>query len=284
MDTLELHIQIEPREPWSEILLAQLAELGFDAFEEDATGLKAYGPAQQIQMKEVLDATLLGQKQQEEHGNIYQITFEKHLIPYQNWNEAWEADFHPVAVGEELLIVAPFHKRSKEQSLVIEIQPRTSFGTGHHQTTWLMAKAMLDLQPMLKSVLDMGTGTGVLAILAEKRGAECILAIDNEDWSVENTKENIERNSCTKIKAICGEEKLLEGEKFDLILANINKNVLKKQIPHYSRTQVGGGSLFLSGFFESDAEEMIAYTEEQGYVHQEVLTKETWAMLRFQKK
>lgn len=284
METLSLHITLQPRQPWSEILIAQLAEMGFDAFEETATGLTAYGPAPQITLQEVYGNTLLSTKNQEEHAGAYTISVKEERIPFQNWNAAWEADFQPVFVEDKLSILAPFHDKSQAKGMVVEIQPQMSFGTGHHQTTWLMAKAMLDHSMLPQRVLDMGTGTGVLAILAEKLGVGTILAIDIEDWSVENTKENAQRNGCKNIEALCGDVDLLAGKKFDLILANINKNVLKVQIPEYAKTTPTGGELYLSGFFESDVPEMITFTEPFGYRHQKTLTKETWAMVQFTKK
>ena len=284
METLELHVVIEPRNPWAEILMSQLADVGFDAFEETKEGINAYGPADQIDLNTAMEKTLIGEEQRNIHDKAYKVRVTQKKTPYQNWNETWEADFQPVKVDTRLAILAPFHSKENEKGLIIEIQPRMSFGTGHHQTTWMMAKAMLDIPEMPKTVLDMGTGTGVLAILAEKLGAKTILAIDIEDWSVENTEENVERNNCHSIRSLCGEVEQIGELPFELIVANINKNVLKKQVSYYARVQEKGSRLFLSGFFESDTEEVIAFTELNEYKHAETLTKETWAMLSFVKK
>lgn len=283
METLSLHITLQPRLPWAEIMVSQLAELGFDAFVDTEDGLTAYGPVQQINLEQVYAQTLLAQSVQKEHSGAYSIKAETEQIAFQNWNASWEADFQPVFVEDQLSILAPFHDKKQAKGLIVEIQPQMSFGTGHHQTTWLMAKAMLDHPKLPNRVLDMGTGTGVLAILAEKLGVGTILAIDIEDWSVENTKENAVRNHCTHIEALCGDVDLLPGRQFDLILANINKNILKAQIPTYASITPTGGELYLSGFFESDASEMIAFAENYGYKHNSTLNKETWAMVQLKK-
>jgi ribosomal protein L11 methyltransferase len=154
-----------------------------------------------------------------------------------------------------------------------------SFGTGHHQTTWMMSKLLLDMNTIPTSILDMGTGTGVLAILAEKLGAKDILAIDIEPWSVENTIENAERNSCKNIKSLCGDIDLIEGKKFDLILANINKNILKSHMNQYANALNPGSKLALSGFFESDVEELISFAKLHNFNYHYKLVKETWAAL-----
>lgn len=278
MNYIELNVSISPRNPWADILLAQLAEIGFESFVDTQEGIQAYIPAPDFDEAAMMEQTLLGESSEE-----YQVTFEKIEIEHQNWNALWESDFEPVYVEEALSILAPFHDMSLAKKMNIVIQPQMSFGTGHHQTTWLMSKALMAEDINGKRILDMGTGTGVLAILAEKLGASDILAIDIEDWSVVNTLENAERNACTKIIGKHGDVDLLEGEHFDFILANINKNVLKHQLPSYAECLTSGGKLFLSGFFESDIEEMTAVTQELGFMFVEAFRKESWAALKFQK-
>jgi len=163
------------------------------------------------------------------------------------------------------------------------IQPQMSFGTGHHETTWLMSKSLFDLNPFPETVLDMGTGTGVLAIISEKLGARDVLAIDIEDWSVENTKENVERNGCTSIEALCGDIDLVGDKSFDLILANINKNVLKAHLPYYAKALKDSGLLYMSGFFETDIEELIGEAKQYGLVFESQLIKDTWACIKLKK-
>lgn len=274
MDYLELTVDIHPRNPWAEILVSELAELGFESFVDTEHGIQAYAPVTAVKMDEVRVESILNGKNED-------VSFEiiEKIIKQQNWNALWEADFHPVTVEDRMTILAPFHPKENAKGLIVEIQPQMSFGTGHHQTTWMMSKALLDMAQMPERVLDMGTGTGVLAILAEKLGAEKILAIDIEDWSVENTKENAIRNNCTKIESLHGDIDLIKGLEFDLILANINKNILKSHLPQYAASLVKGGTLMLSGFFETDAEELIEKGKEVGLKHVGTLTKETWAAL-----
>ena len=272
MDYLELTVTLEPREPWAEILMLQLADQGYESFVETEDGLKAYGQVQLVNVNDPLTGTDLTKKDLPFH-----FTVETAIIGQQNWNAVWEADFQPVYVEDYLTILAPFHDRSKAKGMIIEILPKMSFGTGHHQTTWMMSKALFELDVIPAEVLDMGTGTGVLAFIAEKLGAKHVVAVDIEDWSVENTIENAERNGCSTIEAICGDVDVLKGRKFGLILANINKNVLKAHLPHYREMLSDGGRILLSGFFESDVDELVELAEKLGLKKGRVLTKEHWA-------
>lgn len=274
MDYLELTVNIQPRDPWAEILVSQLAELGFESFVDTENGVLAYVQVSEIDIANAIQESLLGHS-----GDEFELDFESKIIPQQNWNALWEADFQPVEVEDRMTILAPFHDRTNAKGIIVEIQPQMSFGTGHHQTTWMMSKALLDLPQVPKNVLDMGTGTGVLAILAEKLGAENILAIDIEDWSVENTKENAARNDANGITALHGDMDLIEGKTFDLILANINKNILKSHLNQYSNSLLQGGMLMLSGFFETDVEELVEAAKNENLTLQKVLHKETWAAM-----
>ncbi len=278
MDYIELTVKLTPREPWSDILTAELADIGFDSFVETEEGVQAYIPTKDYQKELIFTATILGQ-----NSNEFQFEIDEKLIPHQNWNEEWESGFNPVYVDDLLTIRAPFHDQSCVKGMEVIIQPQMSFGTGHHETTWLMSKSLFELNPFPKTVLDMGTGTGVLAIIAEKLGGEQILAIDIEDWSVENTIENVERNECSKITSLCGDISLLGHRKFELILANINKNVLKAHLPHYSKSLEIGGQLFMSGFFETDIQELIAEANQYGLVFVSQKVKATWACIQFKK-
>lgn len=274
MDYLELTVNIQPRDPWAEILVSQLAELGFESFVDTENGVLAYAPVTEVDLENAINESILSNSTDE-----FQLDFESKIIPQQNWNALWEADFQPVEVEDRMTILAPFHNRTNAKGIIVEIQPQMSFGTGHHQTTWMMSKALLDLPTVPKNVLDMGTGTGVLAILAEKLGAENILAIDIEDWSVENTKENAARNDANGITALHGDVDLIEGKTFDLILANINKNILKSHLHQYSASLLSGGMLMLSGFFETDVHELVEAAKNENLTLQKVLNKETWAAL-----
>jgi ribosomal protein L11 methyltransferase len=279
MVRIELNIEISPKEPWTDILIAQLSEIGFDSFMDTETGVLAYINEADFQEENMQSETILGL---ESEDFTAKISLEK--IPHQNWNALWESDFHPVFVEDKLTIIAPFHDPKLVKGMGIIIQPQMSFGTGHHQTTWMMTKAMMEFTPIPEKVLDMGTGTGVLAILAEKLGATDITAIDIEPWSVENTIENLARNECTNSTSLCGDIELIDDKEFDLVLANINKNVLKKHLPSYASHLVNNGTLIISGFFETDVEELMEVASNESLVFVKKFTKETWAAIQFIKK
>jgi ribosomal protein L11 methyltransferase len=278
MDYIEVTVDLTPRDPWAEILIAELAELGFESFVETETGIQAYAPETIGDVAPLLKGVAVLQNPD------ITLSFTEQRIAHQNWNAQWEAGFDPVEVDDRLAILAPFHDASpyadREQ---IIIQPQMSFGTGHHQTTWLMSRFLLDMETVPQKVLDMGTGTGVLAILAEKRGANDILAIDIEPWSVENTVENAARNGCRHIRTATGDIDLVTETDFGLVLANINKNVLKRHLPFYAQALATGGELLLSGFFVSDADELIEAGKAVGLEHVETVEKETWAAVKLRK-
>ena len=278
MDYIEVTINLKPRMPWSDILIAELADLGFESFVETATGIQAYAPESIGNVAAILQQTSLAA------ANEVTVETTTAVIAHQNWNAQWEADFEPVIVDDRLAILAPFHDESAFQNQhKIIIQPQMSFGTGHHQTTFLMSQFLMDLEPVPQHILDMGTGTGVLAILAEKRGCSDIVAVDIESWSVENTKENAVRNQCSHIKALEGDVDCLTGMKFDMILANINKNILKAHLPAYAELLEENGLLYLSGFFFSDVTELTAEAAKSNLTVLEVREKETWAAIKLQK-
>lgn len=279
MDYLELTVTITPRNPWAEILVSELADLGFDSFVDTKEGVQAYAPLKEVDMDFVIQHSILSSDTDE-----FKIEFENKTIPHQNWNELWESDFHPVEVENYVTIVAPFHSKEDIKGMIVEIQPQMSFGTGHHQTTWLMSKALFEIGSIPSTVLDMGTGTGVLAIIAENLGADKICAIDIEDWSAVNARENTERNNCTKIETMCGDVDLIEGHTFGLIIANINKNVLKSHLEMYSKSLETNGILLLSGFFDSDVDELVDFASQFQLKKVNVFSKETWAGIQLVKE
>ena len=278
MDYSEYRLCPIPFEPWNEILVASLSDVGFESFMEEENVLLAYIPAQ-IEELSLIHSLLSSFSDKKE----LELTYVRTNIEHQNWNALWEADFEPVYVDDLLSIVAPFHGEEARRNRVIEIDPKMSFGTGHHQTTFLMCQQILNLVLVDKLVLDMGTGTGVLAILAEQLGAREIIAIDIESWSVENTKWNAEQNGCTKIIAIEGGASLIPLVNFDFIFANINKNILKEQLPIYSQVLTEGGTLLLSGFFNSDVAELVTVAEQFNLFSVSVHEKESWALIKLQK-
>lgn len=279
MDYLELTVKLLPRDPWTEVLMVELGDNGYESFVETEDGLLAYAQVGEIDPENPVKNTLLSSTHAE-----FKAEWETKIIPQQNWNAVWEADFQPVEVELYLSILAPFHDKAGHKGMIVEILPKMSFGTGHHQTTWMMSKALFELKEIPSEVLDMGTGTGVLAIVAEKLGADHIVAVDIEDWSVENTIENAERNNCTKIEAICGDVDVLEGKSFGLILANINKNVLKAHMASYAKMLEKNGTLLLSGFFDSDVDELVTFASQFGLVKNRILNKDNWAAIELKKQ
>ena len=276
MKYVEVSFSIIPFEPWNEIIIANLSILPYESFMEEGEYLKAYIQEQDFDPSDLTDLVL---KLKTNKGVI--INYEYKNIEQQNWNHVWESHFEPVSINDQLHILAPFHPKDKYQGLIIEIEPKMSFGTGHHQTTFLMCEEITSLSLDGKKVLDMGSGTGVLAILAEKCGAKEILAIDIESWSVENCEENTKRNKCSKIISKLGDIIDINGQHFDVIIANINKNVLLSHLPSYSKCINANGILLLSGFFETDAEDLISAAFKENLVLKSKKIKDGWAMLCF---
>jgi ribosomal protein L11 methyltransferase len=276
MDYTELSLNLEPRDPWADIAIALLSELPYESFVENETGILAYIPAMQFNKEEI--EKLISENFPEDE---VQVIIQDRFIEQENWNAKWESDFEPVHVGDELSILAPFHDKCLAKKRIIEIMPKMSFGTGHHQTTRLMCSFLLEENVDSTKVLDMGTGTGILAILAEQLGASSILAVDIEDWSVENTMENAERNSCSKIEGRCGDINCVEEKDFDIILANINRNILLRHLQSYSLKLKDNGFLFLSGFFTTDADDLIKAANEVGLTLVNQKSEENWCALKF---
>jgi ribosomal protein L11 methyltransferase len=279
MDYIELNISIVPRNPWSEILTSELSELGFDSFVDTETGIQAYGPVDNVDLDYVIKNSIMSAADPD-----FVLSYDQKVIPHQNWNAQWESDFHPVEVEDYLTILAPFHSKDDRIGMIVEIQPQMSFGTGHHQTTWLMSKALFEIGSMPEKVLDMGTGTGVLAIIAENLGANTVVGIDIEDWTVINARENVERNNCKNIEILFGDVDLITGQTFGLIIANINKNVLTAHIESYSIALKKEGILLLSGFFDSDVAELVTFAAHFHLEKQKVYSKEGWAGIQLVKR
>ena len=276
MDTIELTIKLEPNEPWDEIIVAELAEVGFESFVHTDDGIIAYSPVD-IDYDDAIKQSSLS------NPTGFKFEISKRIIRAENWNAAWEENFDPVFVEEYVSILAPFHDASIAKGMRVVIQPQMSFGTGHHQTTWMMSKALFELNEMPSNVLDMGTGTGVLAIISENLGANRILAIDIESGAVDNAIENTERNDCSKIECVLGDVDLLGNETFGLIIANINKNILKIQMQSYSDILPKEGVLLLSGFFKVDVQEMLDFAGDFNFEKVKLFEKDEWAAIQLKK-
>ncbi|MDF2453544.1 MAG: ribosomal protein methyltransferase [Bacteroidota bacterium] len=274
MDYIQYSFTISPPEPGSDILIALLADLGFESFTQNETGVEAY-----IQ-EELENENLV----KELSFDDFIFSYTRTVIPKTNWNEEWEKSFEPVYVNDLVCIRAHFHPKSEAAKHDIIITPKMSFGTGHHDTTWLVSKTMFSLNFKGSHVLDMGCGTGILAILAKKLGATKISGIDIDDWSIENSIENAGINNAADIEFKKGDASLLPSkETYDIILANINKNVLKKDIPSYFKCLKSGGYLLLSGFFTADVEELKSLALNIGFIFEESYSKNEWAVIKLKK-
>ena len=270
---LEYDFKISPLQPTSDILIAELGELGFESFVETETGLLAYMLKSEWQNQN-LESLFAFQNPD------VKISWTRKEIEQQNWNAEWEKNFHPILVADRCMVRAPFHQpEAVDYDIVIE--PKMSFGTGHHETTHMMLQHILDDDFEGKTVLDMGCGTGVLAILARKRGAVDVEAIDIDEWCFLNTQENVERNHCPEIKAFQGDSSLLKDKKYDVILANINRNILLEDIPIYADCLNKGGTLFLSGFYLDDLDAISSKCGAYGLEFEKNLEKNNWVAAKY---
>ncbi|MEM9024708.1 MAG: 50S ribosomal protein L11 methyltransferase, partial [Bacteroidota bacterium] len=213
----------------------------------------------------------------------FSVAWEEQKIAPQNWNATWEASFDPVEVDQRCRVRASFHAPSPSHAIEIVIDPKMAFGTGHHQTTWLMMHEMLDMDWNGTTVLDMGSGTAVLAILASLRGAEEVLAIDNDAWAVDNARENLQTNDIQNVQVLQGEADTLGDRVFNRILANINKNVILADIGTYARCLETGGQLVCSGFFAEDVPDITRAAEGAGLIVEGEQHRQQWALVRFHK-
>ena len=252
-----------------EILIAQLADAGYEGFEEKETSLDAFIN------KKAFDTILL-----KEISFKYQTPYTSEKIAETNWNQLWESNFEPVVVDDYVALRADFHKPITNTKFEIVITPKMSFGTGHHATTYMMIALMKDIDFAGKTVLDFGTGTGILAILAEKSGAEKIYAIDNDDWSIANAEENFKKNDCEKIVL----QKVSDASseiKFDIILANINKNVILDNVEILSKIIKPNGIILFSGLLQADKEEIVDAAKKSHLFLKKELEKNNWIGLQF---
>jgi ribosomal protein L11 methyltransferase len=270
MDYLELKIEVKDEEQ-RDILICKLFGEGFESFVESENTLLAYIPSH-LFIKEKVDPIL-----EEFHVNR---TFS--MIPKRNWNEEWEKHYDPVLISDKCYIRAPFHPPLEGNRFDIVIEPKMSFGTAHHETTVLMIEFMMESEFNGRRVLDMGCGTGILAIFAGKLGAEAVVAIDNDEWSYQNTLENISRNKADMIHVELGDVKALKNTSFDIILANINRNVLLEDLKYYS-SLMPGGDLILSGFYKEDIPVIIEKAEKNDFRFLTLKTKNNWVAIKFRK-
>ncbi|MFK5973440.1 MAG: 50S ribosomal protein L11 methyltransferase [Flavobacteriaceae bacterium] len=272
---IEYSFKINPLQPASDILIAELGEVGFESFVENEEGVLAY-----IQ-KQDWDNAILNEIQILNNPRFeIEITYDLKEIEQENWNITWERNFNQIQIGDQCVVRAPFHKKPAVDFDIV-IEPKMSFGTGHHETTFMMLQFILETDFQEKSVLDMGSGTGVLAILAAMKGAGSVDAIDIDNWCYLNASENVERNNCKDIRVYEGDSSLLKGRSYDIILANINRNILLKDIPEYAKSLNKQGVLFLSGFYAEDISMITEKCKEEGLKFEKNNENNNWVAVKY---
>ena len=274
MDYISLQIPVSDAEQ-GEILTAELADYPFESFETEGSVLKAYIPSERlVDCKGDVDALL----------ERYGVAGRYIAIETQNWNALWERNFPPVDVEGRLRIRAPFHDPAPDGELEVVVMPKMSFGTGHHATTWLVSRAVLDLGVAGRTGLDMGSGTGVLSIVAVKCGASHVDAVDIDDWADANCRENIAANGVAdRITPLLGDVRRIAGRRYGFILANINRNILLADLPSYAAALERGGDLVMSGFLEADVPAIVSRAKELGMELVETASREGWQMVHVRK-
>lgn len=278
MKYLEVAIQITPpSEDAADLLAALLADIGFESFVQTEQGVTAY-----------VQETLFSNE--EFNGCLCQFPMAHSFvadikkIEEKNWNEEWEKNyFQPIVIENQCVIHSSFHTNIPEVPYDIVIDPKMAFGTGHHETTFLMLKQILSCDLKNKSVLDMGCGTAVLAILAEMRGATPITAIDIDEWATENSLENIRLNNAQQVKVLLGGAELLGAESFDVVFANINRNILLNDMHQYVKVMQKESTIFFSGFYTDDLSVITEEANRQGLKYVSHLEKNNWVAARFEK-
>lgn len=277
MEYAEITLKIEPVMPFSDILMYEMGEIGCESFVTTDDGFKAYIPSSDLNTDALNDILA--------NAGECNIQYDINIIPDQNWNAVWESTHEPVLVDDFCWVYAPFHGTNANAKYNILIEPKMSFGTAHHATTYMMMSLLRDEDITNKTVLDMGSGTAVLAILAEMRGAKYVEAIDNDEWAYNNALENIENNNCKNIKAILGDASALTADKkFQLIIANINRNILLRDMKHYIAVLEQGGTLLLSGFYEHDIPAIRQEAESNGMKFETYKERNEWVACKFTKQ
>ncbi len=274
MDYLELKITC--LEDFREILIAELAEIGFDSFLETEEGIDAYAPENEFEREAFLDLI-------EKYKLPAQISWHESKMPKINWNEEWEKNYDPIAVDDLVFVRASFHQPDPGFKHEIVINPKMSFGTGHHATTFQMLKHQGEIDHKGKRVLDVGSGTGILAIMAHLLGASEVVAFDIDEWCVDNGNENFELNNISTKMEIGTIREVNPTGPFDIVLANINKNVLLDEMEIYSDLIPPKGYLLLSGFYSEDVDDLMECAEPLGFNLIKKQSKDNWAALILQK-
>lgn len=278
MNYIEVSFEISPFQPWADVLASELGEIGFESFvEQEPNTLLAYVPQDMFNDQALKQVDTLKMEE-------VQVKFTWKELVQQNWNKEWESNFDPVFVDDEICVRATFHDNQANFKYQIVIDPKMSFGTGHHATTHLMLSSMCAIDFEGKHVLDMGSGTGVLAIFAAMKGAETIYAIDIDEWCSVNAKENANRNGVPHIIIRQGGKEAIGDMEVDVLLANINRNILLDQFEEYSRVIKPGGELHISGFYANDVHVLNEEATKHGFEYQTQNEMNKWTTVKFLKK
>jgi len=258
-----------------EILVAMLSDLAFESFNESEEQVMGYIPGESANLEEIKEITSL---------LPFSVQTANEIIPDKNWNEVWEKNyFKPLLIGNRCLVRAPFHTEFEPAEFELVIEPKMAFGTGNHETTTLVAEQILNMDLEGKTVLDMGCGTGILGMLASLKGAKSVIAIDIDTWSFESAVENARLNNILNLEAKLGDASLLGAEIYEIIFANIHKNVIINDLPIYESVLQSGGKLFLSGFYTHDMPEVKAKAESLGLIETGFQEKNNWVVYSFEK-
>jgi len=252
-----------------DILVSELVSIGFEGFEEEVNLLKAFASGNELNPTEI-----------EAIASKYGLEYAINSIPQQNWNALWESNFSPIVMESFVGIRAHFHEPIVGVEHEITITPKMSFGTGHHATTYMVMQLMQNIDFQNKSVLDFGTGTGILAILAEKLGSTELYAIDNDDWCIENAIENAKNNDCKYIK-IEKATTAITPKQYDIVLANINKNIILENIEALTNDVVANGLIILSGLLVEDEKDILVATKERNWLHLKTVVRNNWIAMQF---
>lgn len=275
MDYIKVTFDLEPVLPAREVIYADLDLLGFESIEDTDSGVVAYIQADQFHERTLEDLMVSNIPEQ-------RVEYKIEMVEQQNWNAVWESQFDPIEVNDKCVIRAPFHETSGKQFDIV-ISPKMSFGTGHHETTYLISQTLFDLNIKDKSVMDMGCGTGVLAIIAKKLGSGLTEGVDIEEWAYLNSIENAELNDISDISFFHGDGSLIVNKVFDVVIANINRNILLQDMNKYSDAMKKGSILLLSGFYNSDIDQIVMKGEECGLKFVNSRIKNNWAMVQLSK-
>ena len=276
MEYTEVDIRLKEVVPFADILVARLNEIEFESYSEDENGIKAYVKTQlldKVAVKEIIS----------EISALTELSFAINKVKQENWNAQWESNYPPVFINKNCVIRAHFHDKIPNLEYEIIITPKMSFGTGHHETTSLMLNEMFNLDFKGKSVLDMGSGTGVLSILASKLGAKYLVGIDFDEWAFENAKENASLNNILNINFVCGNANDIGAAKYDIILANINRNIILNDL----EISVGGmqdsAEILLSGFLQKDIPLILKNAKQLGLYMVVSKNKNKWQILHLKR-